>query len=50
MKRAYERPQIKKVKLTPQDAVLTGCKITLNGSAGGRKCDEMGCVNKAAGS
>ncbi len=50
MRRAYEKPQIKKVKLTPQDAVLTGCKTTMNAAASGKRCSEAGCVNKAAGS
>ncbi len=50
MRRAYKKPQVKKVKLTPQDAVLTGCKTSMNGVGGGKKCSETGCTNRLAGS
>ena len=49
-KKSYKRPEIKAVNLVPEEAVLTGCKITMNASGGGTKCQEAGCVNRQAGS
>lgn len=33
VKRCYKKPEVSKVKLTPEEAVLSGCKIT---GAGGK--------------
>lgn len=50
MKRKYQKPEVKRVKLVPAEAVLTACKVTMDFSGGSRKCREAGCVNKAQGS
>jgi len=50
MRRAYKKPQIKKVRLAPQEAVLTGCKQTMDHSGGNRRCRENNCLNKSQGS
>lgn len=51
-KRSYQKPEIKEIKLVPEEAVLAGCKITFTGAGGGTKCIEGagGCVNKLSGS
>lgn len=50
MKRKYQKPEVKKVKLAPKEAVLTACKVTMDWSASGNKCRESGCINKVQGS
>ena len=40
MKRKYNKPEVKKVHLAPEDAVLAGCKTTLTGKGGSNKCVE----------
>jgi hypothetical protein len=53
MKKTYVKPQIKKVRLAPQEAVLTFCKNTGTSTKNaGRSCRSAGssCVNNAVGS
>ena len=50
MKRKYQKPEVKKVKLAPEEAVLTACKVTMDWLGGSTKCREAGCINKAQGS
>lgn len=50
MKRKYKKPEIKKVKLEPEEAVLAVCKTTMNAQGGGRKCLENNCASKNQGS
>jgi len=45
-KKLYQKPEIRRVKLAPQEAVLTACKTTFGGSAGGapslnQRCSEL---------
>jgi len=49
-KKSYQRPEIKRVNLVPEEAVLTGCK-TAAGTAksASRKCRST-CVSNLAGS
>ena len=46
VKKLYEKPSIKKVKLVPEEAVLTGCKT---GTAGGWGNLPQRCTLKGAG-
>ena len=50
-KKSYQRPEIKKVNLVPQEAVLTICKAA-SGTAknAGRTCRSTGCINNTVGS
>ena len=50
MKRKYKKPEINKVKLVPEEAVLTNCKVTFTAQGGGSKCAENGCQNRDPGS
>ena len=36
--RAYQKPQITKVALRPQEQVLVGCKVTSHGSGPTKRC------------
>ncbi len=50
-KKEYQTPQIKEVKLSPEEAVLTACKAAtgdLKAQFGCKGPDS--CVNKASGS
>ena len=47
--RAYQKPQITKVALKPEEAVLTVCKIPGGGGGKGGICNNAGndrCVEK----
>ena len=46
VKKLYEKPSIKKVKLVPEEAVLAGCKT---GTAGGWGNLPQRCTQKGAG-
>lgn len=51
-KKIYVKPQIKKVKLLPQEAVLTNCKTDSGGPASTRPCNVQHpapCQFEAAG-
>lgn len=49
-KKKYQTPQIKEVKLSPEDAVLTGCK-TATGTAKTKTCKgPTTCVNNVLAS
>ena len=50
MKKKYQKPKVKKVRLAPEEAVLTACKVTFDAQGGGNKCREAGCTWKIAGS
>jgi hypothetical protein len=50
MKRPYKKPLIKKVKLAPEEAVLTACKVTMTAAGAGKKCLENNCLNRLQGS
>jgi hypothetical protein len=50
MKRKYNKPEVKKVHLAPEDAVLTGCKVTIaTGSGKTNRCTTT-CTNRLAAS
>lgn len=44
-KKLYRRPEIRRIKLAPEEAVLTACKVTFGGPAGSAaertKCNEL---------
>lgn len=48
MKKKYEKPEFKKVKLVPEDAVLTFCKAIM--TAQNIKCAAPACTNRDQGS
>ncbi len=50
MKRKYQKPKVKKVKLAPEEAVLTACKVTMDAAGGSNKCREALCTHKVQGS
>jgi len=50
MRRKYQKPELRRVKLAPAEAVLSGCKITMNASSANKRCAESGCVNRLQGS
>ena len=42
MKKVYQKPKIRRVKLIAEEEVLTGCKTS--GDRAGRDCSSPGCV------
>ena len=51
MKKLYKKPEIKKVKLTPEDAVLANCKGPTGSNKNSGRCRSAGnCKSNAAGS
>ncbi|MFH1674135.1 MAG: hypothetical protein ABIF87_12020 [Pseudomonadota bacterium] len=51
-KKEYKKPEIRKVRLTPEEAVLAACKTAGTLRTTGFKCDNLqgGCINKDQGS
>lgn len=51
-KKKYEKPEIRKVRLAPEEAVLAACKELGINRTQGNKCDDLmgGCINRAQGS
>ena len=50
-KKNYQKPEIKKVALTPEEAVLTFCKAAIGGNRSVGKCQSAAkCTNKTPGS
>lgn len=51
-KKKYQKPEINKVKLAPEEAVLGGCKTLGTIRTAGGKCDNLAgqCLNRAQGS
>ena len=50
-KRPYQKPEIKEVMLTPEDAVLANCKRTTGGNKSAGRCrDSSKCTASTAGS
>lgn len=46
-KKLYQKPEVKQIKLVPEEAVLTACKIAADGAtngSGANKCN-VGAVN-----
>ena len=41
-KKKWSRPECCKVKLVPEEAVLTGCKVKFASGPGGPNCDIAG--------
>lgn len=50
MKKKYQKPEVKKVRLAPEEAVLTACKVTMDAAGGSNKCRENLCQQKVSGS
>lgn len=51
MKKKYEKPQIREVKIIPEDATLSGCKKGAGAPGSGNKnCDHSGCKTSVYGS
>lgn len=51
VKKQYRKPEIRKIKLAPEECCITGCKTTTGSAKSGRTCRKTGaCVNSAAGS
>jgi hypothetical protein len=51
-KKEYKKPEIQKVRLAPEEAVLAACKTAGTARQAGAKCDNLqgGCINKTQGS
>ncbi len=50
-RKKYQKPEIEKVALTPDEAVLTFCKGDVGTNRSGGKCvSDASCRNKAIGS
>lgn len=50
-KKVYQKPEMKEVMLTPEDAVLANCKRTAGGSKNPARCRSLGsCPSKIQGS
>jgi hypothetical protein len=51
-KKQYHKPEIRKVRLAPEEAVLAACKTAGVNRARGGKCDNLqgGCINSKQGS
>lgn len=46
-KTPYVKPEVKKVPLTPEEAVLAGCKVQGTTGPGGQNCRQGGaCVDQ----
>lgn len=43
-KKPYVKPELNKVPLKPEEAVLGGCKIVSGGAGSGGTCDETLCL------
>lgn len=51
MKKRYKKPQIKRVELTPEEAVLSGCKTATGGARKAGRCvSKSTCDNLAVAS
>ena len=51
VKKQYQKPEIRKIKLAPEECCITGCKTTAGTSKSGNNCHKTGaCKNNAAGS
>ena len=52
VKKSYKKPEMKMVKLTPEEAVLAGCKNAAGTGRSGRRCTKSGalCRNNQVGS
>ncbi len=48
----YNKPEIKRVRLAPEEAVLAACKTAGSIRTGGKKCDNLQgtCVSRTQGS
>jgi hypothetical protein len=50
-KRSYQKPQIKEVRLIPEEAVLANCKSATGTNSKSPRCRSIAaCTNKAVGS
>ncbi len=50
-KKEYKKPEIRSVRLAPEEAVLAACKELGVARVPGAKCDLQGvCINKIQGS
>jgi hypothetical protein len=51
-KKKYKKPEIRKVRLAPEEAVLAACKTAGTVRQQGAKCDNLqgACINKVQGS
>ncbi len=51
-KKEYRKPEIRKVRLAPEEAVLAACKTAGTLRRQGSKCDNLqgACINKFQGS
>ncbi|MBW2646539.1 MAG: hypothetical protein JRE23_10225 [Deltaproteobacteria bacterium] len=51
-KKEYRKPEIRKVRLAPEEAVLAACKAAGTARRQGNKCDNLqgACINRAQGS
>jgi hypothetical protein len=51
-RKKYHKPEIRKVRLAPEEAVLAACKTAGVLRTKGSKCDNLqgGCINNAQGS
>jgi hypothetical protein len=51
-KKKYHKPEIRKVRLAPEEAVLAACKTAGVLRTKGNKCDNLqgGCISRAQGS
>jgi hypothetical protein len=47
-KKPYVKPELKKVPLRPEEAVLGGCKTVSGGPLSGGSCDQMACLIQAS--
>ncbi len=50
-KKSYQKPSVKKVLLTPEDAVLANCKRATGSNKSSGRCRSLGtCPNRTRGS
>lgn len=46
-KKTYARPELKRIRLVPEEAILAGCKINRGTGPHGRNCRQTGpCVQQ----
>jgi hypothetical protein len=47
-RKPYHKPQLMRVALRPEEAVLGACKTATGGSGTGGTCSLVSCVNQAS--
>lgn len=44
-RRRYEKPEVRRVTLQPEESLAAGCKTTMSSAPGGGTCESNSCFN-----